>query len=363
MMTHSANALWDDFTAQGENLNHVVEHLYGPERARLDAAGRALSGARPLIFIGVASAAYLCLPATVYLSSAGRVASVVYASDALYYTSAALRHADVVICSRSGETAEIVALARLLNDEGIPYVALTNEPESTLAQTASHIVWTDTRKDDLVSINVVTGMMAGALALAAAALGRDDAMQADLRNAAAQMPAVVERSAADAPDITALLGTAQPIHLLWRGPAQGAALCGRLVLEEVARTPAVPLDAAEFRQGPNEVVDDRFAAALFMPAGQPGALNRTLAAEIARRGGRVLLIGEATAADAASDPERLRAFPIHGLPDFVRPILEVVPLQALAYHLAQAQGYAPGEVRYITKVIVSEDAFPVRADR
>ncbi len=123
----------------------------------------------------------------------------------------------------------------------------------------------------------------------------------------------------------------------------------------------MPLDAAEFRQGPNEVVDDRFAAALFMPHGQPGARNRTLAAEIARLGGRVLMIGETDAADTESNPERLRAFPIAGLPDAVRPILEVAPLQALAYHLAAAQGYTPGEVRYITKVIVNEDAFPLRA--
>ncbi len=168
------NALWADFMAQGDNLAHVVQHLYGPERARLDAAGRALRGSRPLVFIGVASAAYLCYPAVTFLGGKGRVASVVYASDALYYTAEAFREADVVICSRSGETAEIVALARRLNDMGIPYVALTNEPESTLAHTASHIVWTDTRKDDLVSINVVTGMMAGALALAAAALGEAD---------------------------------------------------------------------------------------------------------------------------------------------------------------------------------------------
>ena len=135
---------------------------------------------------------------------------MVYASDTLYYTAEALREADVVICSRSGETAEIVALARRLNNMGIPYiVALTNEPESTLAHTASHIVWTDTRKDDLVSINVVTGMMAGALALAAAALGEADTLRPDLKGAAAQMPAVIERAAADTPEIMALLEPAR----------------------------------------------------------------------------------------------------------------------------------------------------------
>jgi glucosamine--fructose-6-phosphate aminotransferase (isomerizing) len=348
------DALWNDILAQGENLAHVVAHLYGPERARLDAAGRALSGTRPLVFIGVASAAYLCMPAATYLGSQGRVASVVYASDALYYTKDALRGAGVVISSRSGETAEIVALVRALDEARIPYIALTNEPESTLAQGASHVVWTDTRKDDLVSINVVTGMMAGALALAAAALGRADALRPDLGTAVAQMSEVVRRATREAPEIATHLGSARPVHLLWRGASQGTALCGRLVLEEVARTPAVPLDAAEFRQGPNEVVDDRFAAAIFAPSGRPGALNRALAGEIIRHGGRVLLVGETDAPDPTAEPERMRAFPIRGLTDVVRPILEVVPIQALAHHLAQAMGHKPGEVRYISKVITSE---------
>jgi glucosamine--fructose-6-phosphate aminotransferase (isomerizing) len=141
---------------------------------------------------------------------------------------------------------------------------------------------------------------------------------------------------------------------LWRGASQGAALCGRLVLEEVARTPAVPLDAAEFRQGPNEVVDEHFGAVVFAPSGRPGALNRALAAEIIRHDGRALVIGETDATDAGCDLGQPMAFPITGLADVVRPILEVVPIQSLAYALARAKGYEPGSVRFITKVIASE---------
>ena len=46
----------------------------------------------------------------------------------------------------------------------------------------------------------------------------------------------------------------RPIHLLYRGVTSGAVYCAQLALEEVARFPSVPLEAAEFRQGPNEVV-------------------------------------------------------------------------------------------------------------
>ena len=52
------------------------------------------------------------------------------------------------------------------------------------------------------------------------------------------------------------------------------------------------------------------------------------------------------------------SFPIHGFPDHLRPILEMIPLQVLAYKLSQAQGIIPGLVRYITKVILSEEGIP-----
>ena len=102
--------LWLDIQAQEDNLRSVIAHLYGPERPRLEAAGRFLRNDRPIAFIGVASAAYLCTPAQYYLGQNGRYASVVYAADTLYHLLPMLRGANVIINSRSGETAEIVRL-------------------------------------------------------------------------------------------------------------------------------------------------------------------------------------------------------------------------------------------------------------
>jgi glucosamine 6-phosphate synthetase-like amidotransferase/phosphosugar isomerase protein len=54
---------------------------------------------------------------------------------------------------------------------------------------------------------------------------------------------------------------------------------------------------------------------------------------------------------------------VRGLPETLRPLLEIVPVQVLAYHLAQAQGYEPGQVRYITKVILTEEGIPNKQSR
>ncbi|RPJ48922.1 MAG: hypothetical protein EHM21_07490 [Chloroflexi bacterium] len=173
------------------------------------------------------------------------------------------------------------------------------------------------------------------------------------------------RATQAAGEIHTLFSGVRPVYLLYRGHSKGAAYCGRLVLEEVARTPAIAMGAAEFRQGPNEVIDQRFGAVVFAPDGKQGELNRALAADIQRSGGRVMLVGSAPessggpAANAGlEDNPGLWVFPIPAAAEDLRAALEVVPVQSLAYQMASAQGYPPGQVRYISKVILTEEGIP-----
>ena len=106
------NPLWADIHAQGENLRHVVDHLFGAERRRLQEAAQFLQNGKPIVFAGMASAAYTCVPAEFYLGQYGRYASTMGASDALYSLLPALKGVNVVVNSRSGETAEIVKLGQ-----------------------------------------------------------------------------------------------------------------------------------------------------------------------------------------------------------------------------------------------------------
>ena len=343
------NLLWDDILAQPANLANVVNHLYGEERSRLEAAVRFFQNDRPIAFVGVASAAYLCYPAVTYLCEHGRFAVVIDAADALYTHLPALKGANVIVNTRSGKTAEIVKLGEALQANHIPFAAITNEPESPLAKMATRVVWSNTRKDDLVSINVVTGMMTTTLALAAAILGELDAFREAFEILPAQMDSVLTESVQRGMEFRESFENVRPIHLLYRGALKGAAYNGRLVLEEIARTPAVPVEAAEFRQGPNEVVDKHFGAVVFVPGGRPGALNRSLVDDIRGTGGAALAIG---------DVDDSFSLTIQGVPDELLSILAVVPVQVLAYQLAERQGYAPGKTRYITKVIVSEEGIP-----
>ncbi len=171
---------------------------------------------------------------------------------------------NVVVNSRSGRTVELVKLAERLTDTGIPFTVITNEPESPVAQRASHVVRTNTRKDDLVSINVGTAMMVTTHMLTAEMIGGAEALQPVLTTLGTVMAGVVDRAVVRADELAETFAAVRPIYLLHRGMSKGTARCGRLVLEEVARTPAVTLEMSEFRQGPVEVVDDRFGGIVFV---------------------------------------------------------------------------------------------------
>jgi glutamine---fructose-6-phosphate transaminase (isomerizing) len=351
-----SNALWDDILAQGANLAQVIQHLQGPEAQALKRAARTLGNGKPTVFVGMGSAVYLCLPAEAYLHQHGVPAWTMNASDALYTAWPTLAQVNVVLNTRSGRTVELVKLAERLSEAGLAFVAITNEPDSPVARLASDVLWTNTRKDDLVSINVVTAMMLTTLLLAAEVVGETERLQPALATMPHLMSETVDRAVADAGALSDPFVSIRPIYLLHRGLSRGAATCGRLVLEEVARTPAVAMEVGEFRQGPVEVVDDRFGAVVFLPEGEVGDLTRPFVRSVRSGGGQVLAVG---GAESLRDlGEGTVTFAVPSVPAPLRPVLEVVPTQILAYKLAEAQGYKPGTVRYLSKIITSETAIP-----
>lgn len=351
------NFLWTEIQGQGDNLRQIIDHLYGPELKRLKEAGKFLRNDKPIVLVGMGSAAYLCMLSEFYLNQQGRYAGVLYASEAVYHNLIPmLKNSNVVFNSRSGETVEVVKLSQVLTEANIPFVAITNEPESTLARQARHIVWSNSRKDELVSINIVTGMMLTTLILAAEVAGQLEAVRPVLDQLTTAMDDTIALASQRAEAIVSLFEPIRPIYLLARGTSKGSAFCARLVLEEVARRPGVCLESSDFRQGPIEVVDERFGAIIFVAESQLGQLDLSLAQDILANGGRVMAVGSDLTTIGASDS--LLTFPLASLPAAFRPILEVVPAQVLAYKLAERQGREPGRARYITKVITSETGIP-----
>ena len=168
------------------------------------------------------------------------------------------------------------------------------------------------------------------------------------------MKQAVDTAWQQADELLGFFQAVSPIYLLHRGASKGAANCARLVIEEVARRPAIAMESGEFRQGPIEVVESGFGAMIFILPGTAGELNCRLANDIDFNSGSVYVVGDIVACNM----DQAGQFPITLEAGIFHSVLEVVPSQILAYQLAQYQGWEPGKVRYISKVITSEIGIP-----
>ena len=346
-------SVWNDILSEAPNLATVIETHAGDTSAILARAARMLGQAEHIVFCGVGTGLNSCIPAVYYLLARGKAAHYLDATEAIYDVVPGLRGAAIVLNTRSGETAELIKLAALAKAAGLPTIAVTNEPSSTVGQLADLTVPTHSRWDDLIVLSAYGGMLATELLLASHIVGETPAMLADLRPVPAQVEATLNAAVAIREELVELVGTARPIYLLGRGASLAAAISGELVLEEMSKRPAIGMAGGAFRQGPFEVVDENFRAIVFEGSGPTVGLNRSLATTLLDSGARIIWIG-------ATPIEGALCLPLPTLPAHALALLEIVPCHVLAYDLALSAGIEPGSVRFIKRVITSEEGLPNR---
>jgi glucosamine--fructose-6-phosphate aminotransferase (isomerizing) len=344
-------SVWNDIESEAPNLAQVLDAHERDTSGVVARAADVLRQANQIVYCGVGTGLNSCIPAVYYLLANGKAAQYLDATEAVYDVLPGLSAAAIVLNTRSGETAELVKLAQMATATGIPTVAVTNEPASTVGQLADIVVPTHSRWDELVVLSAYGGMLATELLVAGRIVGKQAEMVRDLRQAVHAVEATLARAVEAREEMRALVGDARPIYLLGRGASLAAALSGQLVLEEMSKRPAIGMAAGLFRQGPFEVVDESFRAIIFEGVGPHAALNRSLAQTLLECGARLIWIG-GTRIDGALN--------LH-LPDLPAHALElpaVVPCHVLAHDLARAAGIEPGTVRFIKRVITSEEGLP-----
>jgi fructoselysine-6-P-deglycase FrlB-like protein len=103
-----------------------------------------------------------------------------------------------------------------------------------------------------------------------------------------------------------------------------------------------------FRQGPIEAIGPHFRAMMFEGNGETASLNYRLAEELLQQDSQIVWVGSTHLPQATN-------IRVPELPEHILPLLEIIPTQVLAYDLAIYDGIVPGEVKYIQRVITSED--------
>ncbi|HLL76017.1 MAG TPA: glutamine--fructose-6-phosphate transaminase (isomerizing) [Pyrinomonadaceae bacterium] len=290
-----------------------------------------------------------------------------YASEFRYRDPVINEKTLLVVISQSGETADTIAALRGAKEQGARVLSVCNVHGSMITREADGTILTHAGPEiGVASTKAFTSQMV-ALYLFAMYLGqlRGALSQEEARRHAqelAELPVKIEHLLSDSDHIEEL---AREFHrstdflYLGRGINFPVALEGALKLKEISYIHAEGYPAGEMKHGPNALIDERLPVVVIntRESGNKASELRyekthSNIVEVKAREGVVISV--LTEGDEMSRDSSDRVIEIPEASDLLSPVLSVIPLQLLAYHIAVRRGCDVDQPRNLAKSVTVE---------
>ncbi len=284
---------------------------------------------------------------------------VEYASELRYRNPPMTPGTVLFAITQSGETIDTLAALREMKRKGHATLAICNVVGSTIAREADGGIYLHAGPEIGVASTKAYTSQCVVMALLGLYFGRMHHLsyEAGLRiiNELEALPRHVEEALDtndDARRIAAKYAGCDNFLYLGRQYNFPTALEGALKLKEISYIHAEGYPAAEMKHGPIALVDEHTPSVFIVPQG--GVYSKVLSnmEEIKARGGPVIAIvdkDDSHAVELADDVIRVPA-----VPEFLQPIVTVIPLQLLAYHAAILRGCDVDKPRNLAKSVTVE---------
>jgi glutamine---fructose-6-phosphate transaminase (isomerizing) len=258
-----------------------------------------------------------------------------------------LKDALVVGISQSGQSPDIVSVLVEGHRQGCLTLAITNEPDSPLAQSADLVLDIQAGVEKAVAATKTYTAELMAVAMLSAALSENKVRWRELGNVPDWVSQVLKQDAPIARMAERYRYMRQCV-VLGRGFNYCTAFEWALKLKELTYVIAEPYSSADFRHGPIAMIEGGFPVMAVAPNGKVfdtmlemlGKLRHEQSAEL------VVISDEKRALSLAQSPILLPA----GMPEWLTPIVGIVPAQLFASHLTLAKGFDPEKPRTIFKI-------------
>jgi glucosamine--fructose-6-phosphate aminotransferase (isomerizing) len=265
-----------------------------------------------------------------------------------------------IFVSQSGETADTLATLRYCKAKGQSIASIVNVRTSTIARESNVILPTLAGPEIGVASTKALTCQLSVLACLAIGLGRargviSEAKEKELVRALGEVPrhiSTILRSEARYEKLAHTLAQAQDVLYLGRGMSYPIALEGALKLKEISYIHAEGYAAGELKHGPIALIDEKVPVVVVAPEDE--LFDKTLSnmQEVAARGGRIVLVSDASAERAGCNLEA--HLPVPTAHPFTNPLLYAVPVQLLAYHTAVFMGTDVDQPRNLAKSVTVE---------
>ena len=272
-----------------------------------------------------------------------------------------------VVISQSGETADTLAAQREAKHKGAKTLAICNVVGSMITREAAGTIYTHAGPEiGVASTKAFTGQLTALFILGmylGQANGRlEESVSACLVQELLRLPAKLETVLSHDALYEALgrdLHHATDALFLGRGIHFPIALEGALKLKEISYIHAEGYPAGEMKHGPNALIDEKLPVVVLATHDRNDPESRLLyektvsnIQEVKAREGIVVAVVTEGDEDARKSANHVIELPPTS--DLLSPILEIVPLQLLAYHIAVRRGCDVDQPRNLAKSVTVE---------
>jgi glucosamine--fructose-6-phosphate aminotransferase (isomerizing) len=291
-----------------------------------------------------------------------------YASEYRYRNPIPDRNALGLLITQSGETADTLAAQREMKTLGSKTVAICNVVGAMVAREAHGAIYTHAGPEIGVASTKAFTSQLTALFLLALKLGqlrgrmnkeRSVQLIEELSRVPAKIEEVLKSCSTQCEQLASSFANARDFLYLGRGIHFPIALEGALKLKEISYIHAEGYPAGEMKHGPNALIDETLPVVVLATRdeGDPASklrYEKTLSniQEVTARSGRV--IGVATQGDETIGGLVEHVIHIPPVFELLSPLIEIVPLQLLAYYIAVRRGCDVDQPRNLAKSVTVE---------
>jgi glucosamine--fructose-6-phosphate aminotransferase (isomerizing) len=266
----------------------------------------------------------------------------------------------VVGVSQSGETIDTLQALREARRLGAKVVTVSNVVDSSMAREADAVLYTRAGLEICVAstktvLAQVVALELLALRLAQVRATMDDAAVAEAFDGLATLPELVARALKGAEhvrDIAAGLHGARDYFFIGRHVGYPVALEGALKLKELSYLHAEGYPGGELKHGPIALIEPGTVVVAIITGDDLRDKLLSNVSEVTSRGASVVVVHCEDDVEAASFGDWSIGVPAAS--EFASPVLSIVPLQLLAYHLAKLRGLNVDRPRNLAKTVTVE---------
>ena len=285
---------------------------------------------------------------------------VEYSSE-FRYRKPVINKDDVVIAiSQSGETADTLAAIQLAKEKGAFIFSICNVVGASIPRVSDSGCYTHVGPEIGVASTKAFTAQVTALTMLALCIGRekgtiDKEKFVSIVRELGQIPAKIERVLGEdkrISDFAKIFSYAQNFIYLGRGYNFPVALEGALKLKEISYIHAEGYPAAEMKHGPIALISQEMPVVVVAP--RCGTYEKVVSniQEIKARKGRVIAV--VTEGDELVSKIADYCIEVPATEECLTPLLTVIPLQLLAYHIAVVKGCDVDQPRNLAKSVTVE---------